>query len=90
MLRCPECRSRRTTYQSMLAHLAKTGHKACKCGGYHYAHRPGSPYCEVNPNAAYYHAWRAGADQSVLDEIMMHIAWETKGKPLTRKAIEQL
>ena len=91
MLRCPECRSRRATYQSMLAHIKATGHKLCTCGGYHYAHRPGSPFCQANPCAAYYHAWRAGEPQEVLDEILLDTAWSAPGKPLkTLSAFDQV
>lgn len=44
--RCPGCRTRRATWQSLLAHVANTGHKACDCGmGYHHPHRPGSRGC---------------------------------------------
>ena len=44
--RCPGCRTRRATWQSLLAHVAKTGHKACDCGmGYWFPHRPGTRGC---------------------------------------------
>ena len=45
-VRCPECRTRRATFTSMLKHVAETGHKVCDCGqGRHYPHRPGSAGC---------------------------------------------
>jgi hypothetical protein len=72
----------------MQEHIKATGHKLCTCGGYHYAHRPGSPYCEVNLFAAYFHAWRAGESQEVLDEIQVDIAWSAKGRPLTKYNIQ--
>lgn len=48
-LRCPQCRSRRATFATLRAHLAASGHQLCGCGGYHFRHRPGSPFCQVNP-----------------------------------------
>ena len=87
-LRCPECRSRRATWQAMQAHLKATKHKLCTCGGYHYAHRPQSPFCQANPNAAYFHAWRAGATPEELEEIMLDIVLTTPGRPLTKNNIQ--
>ena len=52
----------------MLKHIAATGHKLCHCGGMHYPHRPGSPFCYQNRMAPARHAARAGAtDEEVLD-----------------------
>jgi len=82
MLRCPECRSRRATFTSMLAHVQASGHKLCRCGGYHYAHRPGSPFCYENPMAPALHASRAGSSAEEVMEIMVEIAWSVAGKPL--------
>jgi hypothetical protein len=46
MLRCPDCRTRRASFVSLLAHLRKTRHRACDCGcGRPYPHRPGSRGC---------------------------------------------
>lgn len=74
----------------MLAHIKATGHKLCTCGGYHYAHRAGSPFCNANPYAAYYHAWRAGEPPEVLEEILLDTVWETPGRPLkTLSAFDQ-
>ena len=82
MLRCPECRSRRTTYKSMQAHVNATGHKLCACGGYHYSHRPGSPFCDGNPMAPALRASREGASEEEVFEIAVEIAWGVAGKPL--------
>lgn len=90
MLRCPECRSRRATYASMQAHIKASGHKLCTCGGYHYAHRPASPFCEQNPRSAYYHALRAGEPDEVLLEILVDVAWSQRGRPLTKYNIQML
>jgi transcriptional regulator NrdR family protein len=69
MLRCPACRTRRTTYDSMQDHIKASGHKLCECGGYHYKHRPGSPYCESNVMSPLYHAMRQSdlTDDEVTD-----------------------
>lgn len=60
ILRCPECRTRRKDYGLFTQHLRESGHRVCICGGYHYAHRPGSPYCYSNPLSALLHADRQG------------------------------
>ncbi len=59
-LRCPECRTRRATYTSLTAHITRTGHDFCRCGGYLYTHRPGSPCCDSNPDAAVHRVIREG------------------------------
>lgn len=90
MLRCPACRTRRTTYAAMQEHIKASGHKLCTCGGYHFAHRPGSPFCEQNPHAGYYHALRAGEPDEVLLEILVDMAWHLQGRPLTKYNIQKL
>ena len=90
MLRCPECRSRRTTYQAMQQHIKLTGHKLCGCGGYHYPHRPGSPFCESNPRSAYYLALRASEPDEVLLEILVDTAFTLPGKPLSKYNIHKV
>lgn len=65
----------------MLAHIKESGHSLCTCGGYHYAHRPGSPYCRENIWSDVRHADRAGEPEEVLLEIAAHIAFENPGKP---------
>jgi hypothetical protein len=62
MLRCPDCRTRRATFTSMVRHLTQTQHRVCTCGGYWYPHRPGSPCCEGNPRALVNRAVREGYD----------------------------
>ena len=90
MLRCPECRSRRTTYKAMQEHIKAAGHKLCQCGGYHYPHRPGSPFCEHNPRSAYYHALRASEPDEVLLEILVDMALNLPGRPLSKYNINKL
>lgn len=62
ILRCPECRTRRKDYGLFTQHLRASGHRLCGCGGYHYAHRPGSPYCYANPLSALLHADLQGVE----------------------------
>lgn len=60
MIRCPQCRTRRASYASMMAHVKASGHKLCDCGGYHFPHREGSPCCHSNPMSALHAAASAG------------------------------
>lgn len=50
--RCPQCRTRRATYASLLDHVKASGHRLCLCGGYPYKHRPDSPCCVENTYVA--------------------------------------
>lgn len=82
--RCPECRTRRTSFVALVQHCRDHDHKVCHCGGYHYAHRPGSPYCERNPMSGVRHALRFGgftADE--LMDIAIESAWEKPGRSFT-------
>ena len=83
--RCPGCRTRRMLFTDMQAHVVKTGHKACRCGGYHYAHRPGSPFCVSNPMSDVRIADRQGdcTDEQLL-EIAVDCAWRKPGRPFTK------
>ena len=60
MLRCPDCRTRRTTWSAMQRHIVRTNHAHCQCAGYHFKHRPGSPCCDSHPDAAIHRAIREG------------------------------
>ena len=83
-LRCNECRTRRSCFTSLLAHRkAHPECKPCNCGGYHFAHRPGSPYCYKNPNAELRHALRACEDDEAILDVLMDWALDNKGKPYT-------
>lgn len=77
ILRCPDCRTRRTTRGLFTRHVQATGHKLCRCGGYHYAHRPGSPLCAYNPLSALRLADRDGADEDDLIRCALYIISET-------------
>jgi AMMECR1 domain-containing protein len=81
--RCPECRTRRKDWGLFTQHLQDSGHALCGCGGYHFKHRPGSPFCERNPMSALLLAMRAGncSDEELL-EIEMDCAVFTPGRPL--------
>lgn len=67
----------------MAAHVATSGHALCKCGGYHFAHRPGSPMCESNPICDLWRAMRQGEEMGVLREIAEYL-----GSPAARKFLE--
>lgn len=77
MFRCPSCRTRRKDYQLFTQHIRTSGHALCRCGGYHYAHRPGSPFCESNPVSALLLADRYGAEEADLIRAARHIIEET-------------
>ncbi len=84
MFRCPDCRTRRKDWGLFTAHVRDSGHRLCKCGGYHYAHRPGSTYCERHPLCDLHRASRSGADDETLAEIraelVLEAAWEGSGQ----------
>lgn len=74
VFRCPECRTRRRSHALFTQHLRESGHKVCICGGYHYQHRPGSPYCERNPQSAALLASRYGASDEEVADIALDLA----------------
>lgn len=78
--RCPACRTRRKDHGLFTRHLRDSGHRLCTCGGYHYAHRPGSPFCDCNPFADVLRASRQGESAEVLLDIAADIAWDTPGR----------
>lgn len=78
--RCPACRTRRKDHGLFTRHLRESGHHLCTCGGYHFAHRPGSPYCTHNPWSDVLEASRRGESDEVLLEIAADIAWDTPGR----------
>lgn len=80
LFRCPACRTRRRDYKLFTQHLRSTGHRLCKCGGYHYQHRPGSPFCEQNPMSDLLIAARYGATDEQLLDIAAEIAFTRPGK----------
>lgn len=76
-LRCNECRTRRSSIQLMFRHLVEHPEcKPCTCGGYHYAHRRGSTYCEGNEMCFANRASRAGASDAEVAELIRRIAAE--------------
>lgn len=82
LFRCPECRTRRRDYGLFTQHLRESGHRLCRCGGYHFEHRPGSPFCERNPTGAARLAIRYGATDDEVNEILIDIAFSTPGRVL--------
>jgi len=88
--RCPECRSRRATFKSLLAHVQESGHKLCYCSagphGYHYPHRPGSPCCIHHPKVDANLIWRAyrhTENEEDRLELLVSFAWDVPGTPST-------
>lgn len=86
MLRCKGCRSRFSSFTSLIEHERRTKHKLCNCspsasfpGGYHFVHRPGSRYCQQNPLCDYWIALKEGASKEQLIEILVEWAWAGKG-----------
>lgn len=59
----------------------------CNCGGYHFTHRKGSPWCRENPLAPLYHADRQGDPPAVLLEIAARIV---KDSPDLAGRVEEL
>lgn len=84
LFRCPECRTRRRSHSLFTQHLRATGHRLCRCGGYHYEHRPGSPFCEHNPMSAALLASRHGASNEEVLDIALEIVLTTRGRPALR------
>lgn len=82
--RCPECRTRRKSWGLLTQHIKDSGHGLCHCGGYHYGHRPFSPYCERNPQSGALLARRYGASDDEVLEISIQLALEKQGRPLKR------
>lgn len=76
LFRCPECRTRRRDYGLFTQHLNDSGHALCRCGGYHYSHRPGSPFCHRNPYSPALEASRAGVCDEEVEAIASQIALE--------------
>lgn len=87
MFRCPSCRTRRKDYKLFTQHIQQSGHALCKCGGYHYQHRPGSPFCEVNALSALRLADRYGAEDADLIRAARHIIAE---KPCAEAQVREL
>ncbi len=83
LFRCPECRTRRRDYGLFTQHLKTTGHALCTCGGYHYAHRKGSPLCTANPMSDVLLASRYGVPDSELIDIAAWCAFTKPGKAAT-------
>lgn len=79
-VRCPECRTRRATYASLLKHIEQSGHKLCNCGGYHYPHRPLSGYCHQHEQAGSRLASREGSSDEEMMDIAVEIAWSDPGR----------
>lgn len=78
VFRCPDCRTRRVSYNLFTRHIQQSGHRLCHCGGYHYAHRPRSAYCDQNTMCDVNRASRAGTPDHELADIA---AWCALNRP---------
>lgn len=72
--RCPQCRTRKKRWADITAHMRATGHAVCKCSGYHYHHRAGSPYCHSNPLSPILEADRQGCSEEEIKGLAHGIA----------------
>lgn len=79
-LRCPGCRTRRATFTSLVNHIAASGHRLCRCGGYHFAHRPCGGYCHQHEMATARDAARRGAEGEALATLIAEVAFDTPGR----------
>lgn len=82
-IRCNECRTRRSTAKLMLLHLKlHLECRPCTCGGYHYAHRKGSPQCDFHPRGIINKASRMGASDQELAELEQRWLIENQDKDI--------
>lgn len=73
-LRCGNCRTTRSCWQLLAAHLQAHPECApCRCGGYWYPHRRGSRMCDGNPLAGAWRASRAGATDAEFRAILAQL-----------------
>lgn len=84
-LRCPACRTRRSTYAAMQAHIQQTGHRLCQCGGPAFTgglakHRPGSPCCIHHPDHPLDLARRYGATPDDLVDVLIEMSLDRMGR----------
>lgn len=69
--RCPVCRTRRKTWEAVRDHQQRCGHLyACRCGGFHFPHRPGSSACDLSPRNTYYRALRNGVPKNDAEALL--------------------
>jgi len=85
MYRCPQCRTRRKFWVDLVEHTRTAIHGVCRCGGYHYPHRPDSPCCEDNKLHVLNSAIRAGATRAEIEDIRLTLAvdWIFEHPPTT-------
>ena len=80
--RCPECRTRRTSFVLLLKHCADRSHGVCRCGGYHHPHRAGSRFCDANVMSPVWRLMREDAHDELIEDVMLEIVLTTPGKPM--------
>lgn len=72
--RCKHCQ-----YDRFYVDKERTTRKACRCSGYHFAHRPGSRCCDAHPLHPFYRS----RDEGVLFDLML----QGKGKSLENQPV---
>lgn len=63
----------------MVLHVLQCKRPLCRCGGYLFAHRPGSPLCSQNRYGDVRQALR-GSDDPL--GVIAEWAWDTPGTPM--------
>lgn len=78
MLRCPACRTRRVDPHLMVLHRLHCPRPLCHCGGFWFAHRPGSgPTCDQHPRGKLNQALRGVTDPDERLTILAEWAWDS-------------
>lgn len=60
---------RHCTHTTFYPDKERQNRPVCRCGGYHFNHRPGSPCCNQHPLGLLNSARRADAPEEVLREL---------------------
>ena len=68
-MRCKSC-----AHTSFYTDKYRMLRPVCDCGGYHFKHRPGSPYCTAHPRVDINRAKRAGATDAQLADLQLELA----------------
>lgn len=64
----------------MVLHRLVCVRPLCNCGGYHYKHRPGSPYCILNERGDLRQAMRYVDTIDEQIQVLADWAWDSKSK----------
>lgn len=71
---------RHATFTGLLDHVRASGHRLCRCGAYHYPHRPTSGCCHQHEMSAARLAARYGVTGDALADIIAEVALTTPGR----------